>query len=125
MHAVNLPLRSEFDRIDRMRCAARHLAMACRTLALISGGDEAETARYKRAEARFRSLADADPAGLEPAFTGSPAVAMDDLSSVRLVDLLDVAEAGGILPSRSIDPDVVDVACHLLRDFVWHIPAAG
>lgn len=105
-------------------CVVRHLAFAAGDLARVASQTEAESGRYRRAEAAFRSLADAewiDPAG----HADGPSVILVQGRAVSLVDLLAGAweSDGRPFPGRRIDPEMVEAARQLLRELAWHCPA--
>lgn len=103
--------------------AARHLALACRVLALRAETDasESDLERYRAAEARFRALADASPAYVARALAASPRVTLNGKDNVYLAELLDAVGGWSLRTSRSIDPEMVDGACDLLQGFAWSI----
>lgn len=109
-------------------CVIRHLAYAAGDLAGEPGLKPAVRDRYRAAEAKFRSLADAE-------WNDDGRIVLDSVTppSVQtgLGTVIPVAELlirawerhGRPFPSRTIDPDMVEAARQLLQELLWQVPA--
>ncbi len=102
--------------------AVRHLAIAAEGLAREAADDPTRSARFRRAEAAYRSLADAE--GSRPSGGPSPTVAIDDQATVSLAELLARGweSLGKRHPGRGIDPEMIEAARQLLLELAWRLP---
>lgn len=110
-------------------CVIRHLAYAAGELAGRPGLDPADLARYREAEAAYRSLADAQWGRADGSGDGHkprpPAMGDGRGPAVPLTDLLAHAweRHGRRLPGRAIDPEMVEAASQLLQELRWYRPS--